>query len=148
MPELSPVKQLMRSGFKHVGSWLTNEGKIKLDFTPEQGRATVYAFLLDGVLVYIGLTQTCFYRRMQGYRNGTATQRTNVRIRGFILEALAAGRKIAVLAATPEEKLEWRNLPVSLAVGLESGLIEKFRPEWNLLNKRTAPALPATQPEL
>ena len=144
MPEPSPVEQLTQSGFRHVGSWLSHEGKIKLDFTPEQGRATVYAFLLDGVLVYIGLTQTCFYRRMQGYRNDTATQRTNVRIRGFILEALASGRKIEVLAATPEEKLEWRNLPVSLAVGLESGLIEKFRPEWNLLNKRIAATRPAT----
>jgi hypothetical protein len=144
MPEPSSVEQLTQSGFRHVGSWLSHEGKIKLDFTPEQGRATVYAFLLDGVLVYIGLTQTCFYRRMQGYRNGTATQRTNIRIRGFILEALASGRKIEVLAATPEEKLAWRNLPVSLAVGLESGLIEKFRPEWNLLNKRIAATRPAT----
>jgi hypothetical protein len=54
------------------------------------------------------------------------------------------GRKIKVIAATPEEKLEWRNLPVSLAVGLESGLIEKFRPEWNLLNKRIAVTRPAT----
>jgi hypothetical protein len=142
MTELNPVEQLKESGFRHVGSWLSHDGKIKLDFNPEMGRATVYAFLLDGVLVYVGLTQTCFYRRMQGYRNGKGTQRTNVRIRGFILKALASGRRIEVLAATPEEKLEWRNLPVSLAVGLESGLIGKFRPEWNLLNKRNAVEIP------
>lgn len=136
MAELNPVEQLKKSGFKHVGGWLSDDGKIKLDFTPEQGRATIYAFLLDSALVYVGLAQTCFYRRMQGYRNGKGTQRTNVRIRGYILEALALGRTIEALAATPADKLEWRNLPVSLAVGLEAGLIEKFRPEWNLLNKR------------
>jgi hypothetical protein len=121
------VQQLEKAEFRYVGEWIAEEGKIKLDFKPEQGQATVYAFLLDGELVYIGLTQTCFYRRMQGYRNGKGSQRTNVRIREFILKALAAGRQVRVMAAVPEERLQWKGLPVSLAVGLESGLIEKFR---------------------
>lgn len=115
---------------------MNEDGKIKLNFRPEQGQATVYAFLLDGALVYIGLTQTCFYRRMQGYRNGKGSQRTNVRVRAFILAALAAGSRVQVVAVAPKEHLTWNELPVSLALGLESGLIEKFRPQWNLLNKR------------
>ena len=130
-------EQLLQSGFKFVGEWLADGEGIKTSERMPKKVATVYAFLVDGELVYIGLTQTCLYQRMNGYRNGQETQRTNIRVRGQILEALKAGSRVQILAASPEPAfLPWNDLPVSVAVGLESGLIAALKPRWNMLNNK------------
>jgi len=127
------------AGFQFVGDWISDIDGIQLNFQPQRGTATVYLFVLDGEIVYVGLTQTCMRRRMHGSKKGQKTQRTNVRVRSLITEALAAGRRVQIMAASPEELEEWRGLPVNTPVGIESGLIAKIRPVWNLLNKRGAP---------
>jgi hypothetical protein len=126
------ISVLEKAGFVLVGEWLADGESIKLSVRPEKGPA-VYAFLLDGELVYIGKTESCMQSRMNGYRNGKRDQRTNIRIRGLIVELLKAGRRIQVLAARPEP-LEWNGLPVNTVPGLESGLIAMLRPAWNMLN--------------
>ena len=79
------VEKLQGAGFKPAGEWLADGEGIKLSIRPDKGRATVYVFLLDGVVVYIGKTETCLRSRMSGYRNGRGTQRTNIRVRALVL---------------------------------------------------------------
>jgi hypothetical protein len=134
------IEELQNAGFQFVGDWIADTDGIKLNFQPPKGLATVYLFVLDGQIVYVGLTQTCMRGRMHGYRKGQKTQRTNVRVRKSIVEALAAGHRVQIMAASPEQ-LEWHGLPVNTAVGLESGLIAKIKPLWNLLNKHGSPVL-------
>lgn len=129
------LNQLQHAEFKAAGEWLADGDRIKLSIRPEQGSASVYAFVRDGVVVYIGKTETCLRHRMDGYRNGKGTQRTNIRVRGLILEALKSGSRVEVLAASPEPTV-WHELPVSTVVGLEAGLIDLLHPVWNMLNNR------------
>lgn len=127
---------LRTAGFEFLGDWQADEEGIKLSFAPVKGSATVYAFVVDDTLMYVGLTQRCFYNRMAGYRHGKASQVTNVRIRNLIRGALQNGSKVQVLAVSPSDALQWRGLPINVAVGLEAGLIDLLKPIWNMLNKR------------
>jgi len=45
-------------------------------------RPGVYAFLVDDVVVYVGLAQRGFRMRMGHYRRGHARQRTSARVKG------------------------------------------------------------------
>ena len=80
------IDQLQKAGFQYVGDWIVEADGINLNFQPAKGIATVYLFVLNGEIVYVGLTQTCMRARMHGYRKGQSTQRTNIRIRNKIVE--------------------------------------------------------------
>jgi hypothetical protein len=69
---------------------------------------------------------------MGSYRRGHVRQRTSSRVKALMLAALKEGRRVEVLAAMPEA-MEWNSLPVLTSAGLESGLIRKILPEWNML---------------
>jgi hypothetical protein len=80
----------------------------------------------------VGVTQNGLRGRLDGYIRGYEGQRTNARVKKLIEEALADGKRVAVLIATPHP-LDWNGLPVNTAAGLEAGLIRKLRPIWNIL---------------
>jgi hypothetical protein len=91
----------------------------------------VYALVLDDVVAYIGLTLSGLQKRMDQYRRGHKRQRTSARVKTLIAASLETRRRVKVLAATPEPS-EWNGLPVNTAAGLEAGLIQAIRPEWNI----------------
>jgi len=91
----------------------------------------VYAFIVDDVVVYVGLTLSGLKTRFDQYRRGHKGQRTSSRINGRIAQTLRDGKKVKVLVATAESS-EWQELPVNTAAGLEVGLIEMIRPSWNI----------------
>jgi hypothetical protein len=124
---------LLRSGgFQRVGEWqLAGDDALELS-SPAPRETGVYAFILDSTIVYVGLTLTGLHTRMGSYRRGHVRQRTSSRVKVLILAALKEGRRVEVLAATPDA-MEWNSLPVSTAAGLEAGLIRKILPEWNML---------------
>lgn len=68
---------------------------------------------------------------MRQYRRGDPRQRTSFRIHGLIGAALADQKTVIALAATPEN-LDWHGLPVNTASGLETALIQKLLPQWNI----------------
>ena len=90
----------------------------------------VYAFVVDDIVVYVGLTLSGLKIRLDQYRRGHKGQRTSSRINGRISQTLREGKRVKVLVATPEPT-EWQELPVNTAAGLEAGLIEMIRPAWN-----------------
>jgi hypothetical protein len=126
---------LLKAGFHFLGEWKSGgEGIIVLE-NKAPSKAGVYAFVMDDHIVYVGITQRGLDKRFYGYRRGALRQRTSARVKQSICDALATGKCIKILIATPDQ-LEWNGLPVDTAAGLEAALIRKFKPEWNKLNVR------------
>ena len=122
---------LTDAGFEFIGEWTQDpESLIRLD-AKAPASPGVYAFIVDDVVVYVGLTLSGLKTRFDQYRRGHKGQRTSSRINGRIAETLRAGKKVKVLVASPESS-EWQDLPVNTAAGLEVGLIEIIRPSWNI----------------
>ena len=126
-----PVSRLTEAGFVRIGQWTpVSDGAFALDCIAPTD-AGVYAFVVDGTVVYIGLTQRGLRTRMGHYVRGHERQRTSSRVKGLILAALGAGSVVEVLVATPGDTT-WNGLPVVTAPGLEAGLIRLIRPIWNM----------------
>lgn len=122
---------LLRGGFLFLGEWQPGDDGFVLDArAPTDGG--VYAFVVDDVVMYVGLTQRGLRGRLDAYRRGHERQRTNARVKTLILEALSRGKRVKVLIAVPEAQ-SWGGLPVNTAAGLEAGLIAKIQPPWNIL---------------
>ena len=98
-------------------------------------RPGVYAFVVDETVMYVGLAQRGFRRRMGHYRRGHHRQRTSTRVKALIASALAQGKRVEVIIAVPED-MDWYGLPINTAAGLETGLIRLIKPEWNLMGIR------------
>jgi hypothetical protein len=122
---------LTEAGFQFIGEWAQDsESLLRLDAKAPSSPG-VYAFVVDDIVVYVGLTLSGLKTRFDQYRRGHKGQRTSSRINGRIAETLRAGKQVKVLVATPKPS-EWQKLPVNTAAGLEVGLIEMIRPSWNI----------------
>jgi hypothetical protein len=122
---------LKDAGFQLLGEWTHDpESLLRLD-ADAPNEPGVYAFVVDDIVVYVGLTLSGLKTRLDQYRRGHKGQKTSSRINGRISETLRGGKKVKVLVATPEPS-EWQELPVNTAAGLEAGLIEMIRPSWNI----------------
>lgn len=91
----------------------------------------VYTFVVDDIVMYVGLSNNSLRMTFEQYRYGHEGQRTRARLKELITKSLSDGRQVKVLIATPEP-LEWNGLPINAAAGLEAGLIEMIRPAWNI----------------
>lgn len=122
---------LRDAGFEFLGEWTCDpESLIRLDAKAPVAPG-VYAFVVDDVIVYVGLTLSGLKTRLDQYRRGNKGQKTSARINVRISQTLRSGKQVKVLVATPEPS-EWQDLPVNTAAGLEAGLIEMIRPSWNI----------------
>jgi hypothetical protein len=122
---------LTEAGFQFIGEWTQDpESLLRLD-AKAPTMPGVYAFIVDDIVVYVGLTLSGLKTRLDQYRRGHKGQKTSSRINGRISQTLRDGKKVKVLVATPEPS-EWQELPVNTAAGLEAGLIEMIRPSWNI----------------
>lgn len=130
--EATSWEVLLRAGFQLLGEWTQEPvSAIKLD-AKAPTEPGVYAFVLDDVVAYVGLTNSTLRTCLDQYRRGHAQQRTRARVNKLISNALANGQRVKVLVATPEPD-EWHGLPVITAAGLEAGLIHMIRPAWNIV---------------
>jgi hypothetical protein len=120
---------LIKAGFRAAGQWRRTPTGIVLEGDPPK-QSGVYAFILDDSVVYVGVSLGSLRGRMGQYRLANPKQRTSFRINGLIKIALDEGRTVGVLLATPEPS-RWGELPVNTSAGLEVGLIQAMRPEWN-----------------
>lgn len=130
--EATSWEVLLRAGFVLLGEWVQDgDGAIELhaEAPAEPG---VYAFVVDGIVSYVGLTNNGLKARLHQYQVGYKGQKTNARVKGLIIRALSDGWRVKVLVATPAP-LDWHGLPVSTAAGLEAGLIQMIRPAWNIM---------------
>jgi hypothetical protein len=121
---------LLNAGFISLGEWKIVEGKIRLEKRAPR-TAGVYAFIVDGIVSYVGVTHSGLQTRMDQYRHGPSGQKTSSRVNGLIAKALNEGKKVETLVAEPHSS-EWNGLPVDGVAGLEVGLIEMIQPTWNV----------------
>jgi len=125
---------LIAAGFKALGEWKKlSDAEFELDARAPKYPG-VYAFTLDNVIVYVGLTQTGLKTRLDHYRRGHIRQKTSARVKGLIVSELNQGKSVKVLIAVPPP-LKWNELPVNTAAGLETGLIQLIQPRWNIQGK-------------
>lgn len=128
--EREPVEADAAAPPREDSSW-TVLTDARFQFLGEWTVPGVYAFVVDDIVVYVGLTLSGLKTRLDQYRRGHKGQKTSSRINGRITDTLRAGKKVKVLVATPEPS-EWQELPLNTAAGLEAGLIEMIRPSWNI----------------
>jgi hypothetical protein len=131
------LSRLLAVGFKPVGSWSLANNVLRLALEPSvmHEQDVLYAFAVDGALVYVGKTTQSLLKRMQGYRSPASNAErggsTNIKNNRYIREALQAGStvEIYVLHALPNQSHgEFR---VNLSAGLEDSLIKTLAPPWN-----------------
>ena len=122
---------LLRSGFLFIGEWiLGNDGVISLGATIPTD-AGVYAFVVDDIVKYVGLTRRGLRHRLRRL-NASFTRRNSLaRVETLIAETLDSGRRVKVLIAAPDPQ-DWQGLPIDTSAGLEAGLVAMMRPEWNV----------------
>jgi excinuclease UvrABC nuclease subunit len=128
------IQRLLDAGFSLVGQCVLDaEGFSYSAAAPTD--PGVYAFTVDGLVCYIGLTRFGLRTRLGHYVYGHAAQKTSARVKGLILDALSNGQRVEVLIAQPPT-LRWNGLPVDGPAGLETGLIKLIKPKWNLQGNR------------
>lgn len=125
------VAELIRAGFSHAATWvLSSGGELALDRPLPKG-VGVYAFVMGGTVVYVGLATMGLAKRIYFYTRPGVTQRTSLRLKGIITNELQAGSSIDIYVAFPPD-LEWNDLPIHGSAGLELGLIKKYKLTWNM----------------
>ena len=96
-----PIQRLIDAGFNLLGECKAN-GEGSFAFTAQAPTdAGVYAFAVDAIVHYVGLTRFGLRTRLGHYIYGHEQQRTSARVKGLILAALAEGRSVSVLIARP-----------------------------------------------
>ena len=132
LENLSPLERLENMGFREVGEWSNELGKIKFAFIDAASAKNVlYAFVSQNTVMYIGKTVRTLKQRMGGYKNPAPTQSTNIKGNKFISEILLSNHPVAIYALPDNGLLFYGGFHVNLAAGLEDNLIKALNPPWN-----------------
>jgi hypothetical protein len=124
------IDVLIDAGFERLGTWIADgAGGIALN-TPAPRDGGVYAFAVEGMIKYIGVSRAGIRSRMSNYRAGQKGQKTSARVNQIINDHVAMGAVVEIYVAMPPA-LEWNGLPVITSAGLEAGLIRMIQPPWN-----------------
>ena len=124
------MDELLEAGFTRIGHWeLRKDAIVLIGDVPT--KAGVYGHVVDGEIYYIGLATMGLKKRLYFYSKPGKSQRTSIRINALIKKMLCLNSTVEVIAALPEPS-SWNGLPVDQASGLETGLIKKFSPPWNM----------------
>ena len=126
------MNKLLRIGFEACGHWRIQEGRLVCDLTRFATQNNIlYAFTVDGELVYIGKTVQPLAARMAGYRNPAPSQTTNVRNNARILEKLQQGCAVEIFALPDTGLHRYGDFHLNLAAALEDDIVRVMRPPWN-----------------
>ena len=150
--ELTMSEILKSYGFTELGSWgksnhaTVSHLKAECDFGINyclvkewhKKRNVVYAFMIDGLISYLGETTAGMASRFNGYRYGNplATDTDN-RVKLAITRALRAGCQVTIWAGQPLASLTLANgvpLEIPASKPLEEHLICILKPSLNVKN--------------
>lgn len=135
MPE--NMNRLANAGFEAAGKWLLAAHGLELDLQKAMAgeRDVLYAFAVDGSLVYVGKTALSLRERMQRYktpaRNGDSGGSTNIKNNRNIIAALKNGQSVEIFVLRIKSQQRHGEFLVSVTAGLESNLIAELSPPWN-----------------
>lgn len=120
-------------GFEHAGRWSITQDRLRLTLDRNGERTpALYAFVVDGEIKYVGKTARLLRTRLQGYATPGPTQATNRRIYALLCEAVAKNQLVEIWSLVEWEPCFHRTLPLDVPAGLESTLIDRLKPTWNV----------------
>jgi hypothetical protein len=129
-PEL-PADTLLEAGFRQVTSWRVDETDMLVLTVPLPKEVGVYAFVIAGMVMYVGVATMGLAKRIYFYGKPGITQRTSLRLNALLREELGNSTEVHILIACPED-MKWNGLPVHGSAGLELGLIKAYSLPWNM----------------
>jgi hypothetical protein len=132
MTNLLPIERLKNMGFRQVGEWTLDSGKVQFTLDDVASSQNVlYAFISEDTVMYIGKTVQTLKQRMNGYKNPASTQSTNIKGNNFITETLTVNKPVSIFALPDNGLLYYGGFHVNLAAGLEDSLVSSLKPSWN-----------------
>ncbi len=119
-------------GFRKCGEWKHDADCVKCSLVDQASAPNVlYAFVSEGLVLYIGKTVRSLKQRMYNYQNPGPSQLTSKRGNELIKGFLARGKSVDVYALPDNGLLRYGGFHVNLAAGLEDALIRDLKPKWN-----------------
>lgn len=127
------MNRLLDIGFQTVGRWIhNNDSGLEFELLKELPHEnTLYAFVADGEVRYVGKTTKTLHGRLRSYRHPGTSQRTNVRNNAAITALLSEGITVEILALPDPGHHRFGPFHLNLAAGLEDSIIEQLNPPWN-----------------
>jgi hypothetical protein len=108
---------------------------FEIDEQFASARNVLYAFAVDGSLVYIGKTTVPLRDRLQRYKTPAKSAEkggsTNIKNNRNILQSLSKGRAVEIFVLHCESRQEHGSFVVNLAAGLEDSLVADLSSPWN-----------------
>ena len=134
------LNALLEIGFHEIGSWRISESGLALDLrVMADAVPALYTFVAGGDVRYVGKTARTLRQRLYGYLKPGDSQRTNIKVRGKILEALLESNAVEIFGfADPRVQRVGRFL-VNPAAALEDDIIAQLKPAWNGGEERGKP---------
>jgi len=121
---MSVLDDLVQPGFEPVTQWVMKGERIgPASFKWQDHGGWLYAFVVDGEVKYIGLTDRVLRSRMSDYSHIKNSQTD--RLRGLIVHELTAGRIVDVFG--------WKQRDVDILRVEEARLRATYHPPWNLM---------------
>ncbi|MBP6529574.1 MAG: GIY-YIG nuclease family protein [Burkholderiales bacterium] len=126
------MNRLLDIGFEPAGHWLLQEEKLSFALTRHSTQTNIlYAFVCDGIVMYVGKTVQSLSKRMAGYRTPGKTQTTNINNHRRIIELIKTGSAIEILALPDNGLMHYGQFHINMAAALEDDIIRKLDPQWN-----------------
>ena len=126
------MNRLLEIGFEPAGHWMLERGMLRFELTRHSTQTNIlYAFVCDGIVMYVGKTIRKLATRMSGYKTPSKTQTTNINNNQRIIEVLTRGSAIEILALPDNGLLHYGGFHLNLAAALEDDIIRKLDPMWN-----------------
>lgn len=131
------LARLTQAGFTPAGNWSLRGNQLDLILHEPCAceRNVLYAFAVDGALVYVGKTIQPLKKRMQGYKspavNADHGATTNIKNNRNIVTALTAGHAVDIFVMRSPASQRHGEFDVNLSAGLEDSLIKALAPPWN-----------------
>lgn len=123
---------LLTLGFEEVGAWFLERNTLQFRLAKNENEQNIlYAFVVQGIVKYIGKSTMTLRARMNGYRNPGPTQTTNLNNNARIRELLQKGTPVRIFALVAKEEIRYKGFRMNNAAGLEDNLLAQIRPPWN-----------------
>lgn len=126
------MERLVNIGFRKVGEWKMLNESINPNLSGlSNAKNILYAFILNGEVLYVGKTMMSLKKRMYGYQKPGHTQYTNIKCNKLLSELLTQGKGVEIYAL-PDNGLHHIGVfHLNLAAGLEDSIISILKPKWN-----------------
>ena len=132
MAQEDALARLIAMGFVLDGEWAAENSQLVCRLQRCAGaRNILYAFVMDGMVMYVGKTVGSLSKRMQGYRRPGPSQSTNIHGNQQVRQALESGKRVEIYVLPDNGLLYYGGFHVNLAAGLEDSLVRDLRPPWN-----------------